>query len=263
MIRALFSAASGMFAQELNIDTISNNLANVKTTGFKKNRVEFQDVLYQTLRVAGSAVTQEQVSPTGIQVGLGVRASSTQKSFAQGSFERTDNPLDVAIEGDGFFQIQTCDGGTAYTRDGSFKVDANGRLVTADGNFLIPAITIPPEAQFVSIGQDGTVSVITNQVSTPQNVGQIQLARFVNPAGLVAAGQNLFLQSAASGPPSLGTPGCDSGFGRTQQGFLEFSNVKIVEELVNMIIAQRAFEVNSRAVKAADDMLGEAVNIRR
>lgn len=263
MIRALFSAASGMFAQELNIDTISNNIANIKTTGFKKNRVEFQDVLYQTLKVAGSPVTQENVSPTGIQVGLGVRPSSTQKSFSQGSFERSDNPLDIAIEGDGFFQIQTCDGSTQYSRDGAFKVDANGRMVTADGNFLVPSITIPPEAQYISIGQDGTVSVITNDSASPQQVGQITLARFVNPPGLIATGQNLFQQSAASGPPSIGTPGCDSGFGRLQQGFLEFSNVKIVEELVNMIIAQRAFEANSKAVKAADDMLGEAVNLRR
>ncbi len=263
MIRALFSAASGMHAQELAIDTISNNLANVTTTGFKRNRVEFQDVLYQTLRVAGTAVTQTQVSPTGMQVGLGVTPVSTAKNFGQGNLERTDNPLDLAIHGDGFFQILTCDGQTtAYTRDGSFKIDANGRLVTADGNFLSPSITIPPDATFISIGQDGTVSVVTTDVATPQNVGQITLARFVNPAGLVATGQNLFVQSPASGPPTIAAPGCN-GYGRLVQGTLEGSNVKIVEELVRMIIAQRAFEVNSRAVKAADDMLGEAVNIRR
>lgn len=262
MIRALFSAASGMFAQELNIDTISNNLANVTTTGFKKNRVEFQDVLYQTLRVAGSAVTQNQVSPTGIVAGLGVRPSATPKSFAQGDFQRTDNPLDIALEGDGFFQVQSCNGETAYTRDGSFKVDANGSVVTADGYKLIPNITVPPETTFISIGQDGTVSITTTNQAQPQNIGQILLARFVNPAGLIATGQNLFVQSPASGPPNVAAPGCN-GFGRTIQGFLEGSNVKIVEELVRMIIAQRAFEVNSRAVKAADDMLGEAVNIRR
>jgi len=252
-----------MFAQELNIDTISNNLANVTTTGFKRNRVEFQDVLYQTLRVAGSAVTQTQVSPTGLQVGLGVRPAATTKMFHQGDFQRTDNPLDIALEGDGFFQIQTCEGQTtAYTRDGSFKVDANGRLVTSDGNFLQPNITIPQDAIFVSIGQDGTVSVVTNNVSQPQQIGQILLARFVNPAGLVATGQNLFVESAASGPPQIGPPGCN-GFARTIQGFLEASNVRIVEELVRMIVAQRAFEVNARCVKASDDMLGEAVNLRR
>lgn len=262
MIRALFSAASGMFAQELNIDTISNNLANVTTTGFKKNRVEFQDVLYQTLRAAGSAVTQTQVSPTGLQVGLGVRPSATTKSFSQGDFERTDNPLDIAIEGDGFFQVQTCNNEVSYTRDGSFKVNANGQLVTSDGNPLIPNITIPPEATFISIGQDGTVSVITTNASQPQNIGQITLARFVNPAGLLATGQNLFVQTAASGPPSVAPPGCN-GYGRTVQGFLEGSNVKIVEELVKMIIAQRAFEVNAKAIKAADEMMGVAVNIRQ
>jgi flagellar basal-body rod protein FlgG len=251
-----------MLAQELNIDTISNNLANVTTTGYKKFRVEFQDCIYQTLRAPGSAVTQTQTAPTGLQVGLGVRPVATTKIFQQGDCDRTDNPLDIGLEGDGFFVIQTCDGQTAYTRDGSFKVDAEGRLVTSDGNFLQPAITIPPEAMFISIGQDGTVSVTTTDSATPQQLGQITLARFVNPAGLMNTGMNLYQQTAASGPPSIGAPACN-GFARMLQGYLEGSNVKIVEELVKMITAQRAFEVNSRAVKAADDMLGEAVNLRR
>jgi flagellar basal-body rod protein FlgG len=263
MIRALHSASSGMLAQELNIDTISNNLANVTTTGYKKMRVEFQDCIYQTLRAPGSAVTQTQNSPTGLQVGLGVRPVATTKLFQQGDCERTDNPLDLALEGDGFFVITTCEGAqTAYTRDGSFKVDAQGRLVTSDGNFLQPAITIPPEAMFISVGQDGTVSVTTTDSAEPQVLGQITVARFANPAGLVNTGMNLYQQTAASGPPSIGPAGCN-GFGRIVQGYLEGSNVKIVEELVRMIQAQRAFEVNSRAVKAADDMLGEAVNLRR
>lgn len=262
MIRALFTAATGMQAQQLNLDTIANNLANVNTTGFKRNRVDFQDLLYQTLRPAGTRMAGGVEVPTGIQVGHGTRPVATQKLWSQGNFQQTENPLDLVIEGDGFFQLTRPDGTIAYTRAGAFKRDSQGQVVNSDGYVLQPAITIPDDTVSISIGSDGTVSVITAGQSTPQQLGQIELARFVNPAGLNAIGKNLFLPTAASGQPTTGQPG-QEGFGAINQGFLEMSNVSVVEEMVQMIAAQRAFEVNSKAIRSADEMLSISNNMTR
>jgi len=262
MIRALWTAASGMMAQQLNIDTISNNLSNVNTTGFKKNRAEFEDLIYQTTAEAGTPVATGLTLPTGIQVGLGVRPSATQKLFMQGNIYQTENPLDIAIEGDGFFQVMLPDGTIAYTRDGSFKLDANGNVVTSDGYFIEPPITIPQNATSISISPEGVVSVkVPGQVAA-QNVGQIQLARFVNPAGLKAVGDNLFKETDASGAPIVANPGTN-GMGNLRQGFLEASNVQVVEEMVKLITAQRAYESNSKSIQTADDMLRIANGLKR
>jgi flagellar basal-body rod protein FlgG len=262
LLRALFTAGSGMVAQQLNIDTIANNLANVNTSGFKKSRVDFQDLLYQTMKAAGSQVVQGSQVPTGIQVGQGVRPVATQKMFTQGTFQPSQNPLDLVIEGDGFFQVLMPDGSTAYTRDGAFKRDGQGRVVNSDGFATEPEILIPGEAQEVSIGADGTVSVLLAGENAPQTIGQLQITRFVNPAGLQSAGRNLLRTTAASGDPIVGVPG-QTGFGTISQGYLEMSNVQVVEEMVNMIVAQRAYEVNSKAVQASDDMLQVANNLKR
>lgn len=251
-----------MAGQQFNIDTIANNLSNVNTTGFKKSRADFQDLLYQSLRSAGTPVTAGAQIPTGIQIGHGVRTVATQKIFSQGTFKQTDNPLDLVIEGDGFFQVLLPDGTVAYTRDGAFKRDATGRIVTSDGFFLEPEIIIPEDALQIAIGADGTVAVMLAGESEPEIIGQIELARFVNPAGLQSAGRNLYLASGASGPPLVGVPGLD-GFGSITQGFLEMSNVQVVEEMVAMITSQRAYEVNSRAIQASDEMLQTANNLRR
>lgn len=262
MIRSLWTAATGMEAQQLNIDVISNNLANVNTTGFKKTRVEFQDMLYQTMLPAGSTEAQGSMTPTGVQVGLGTCYSATQKIFTQGDFQQTGNALDLVIEGDGFFQVQLPNGNTAYTRDGTFKLDSQGRLVTSDGNPLDPQITIPTEATSVSIGSDGTVSITLPGQTNPQEVGQIQIAKFSNPAGLSNQGHNLLVPTASSGEAIIDTPGMN-GLGTISSGFIEMSNVKVVEEMVNMIVAQRAYEVNSKAIQASDEMLNIANNLRR
>jgi flagellar basal-body rod protein FlgG len=261
MIRALFTASTGMQAQQLNLDTIAHNLANVNTTGFKRSRVDFQDLLYQTLRPAGTRMASGAEVPSGLQVGHGSRAVATHKVFMQGNFQQTENPLDLVIEGSGFFQVQLPDGGQAYTRAGAFKLDSQGRIVTSDGFALQPAITIPPDATSISIGSDGTVSAIAAS-QTPQQAGQIQLARFSNPGGLSAMGRNLFLVTSASGNPVVGQPG-NEGFGSVSQGFLEMSNVSVVEEMVNLVAAQRAFEINAKAVQTADEMLNQANNMRR
>lgn len=262
MMRSLFTAASGMIAQQFNIDTISNNLANVNTTGFRKNQARFQDLVYQELRAPGSPVGASQI-PVGQDVGLGVKVGASQKIFSQGTLVQTDNNLDIAIEGDGFFQVTQPDGTTAYTRDGSFKRDSNGSMVTADGLFLQPQITIPSNATSVAIGQDGTVSAQIPGSSTPQQLGQIQLVRFTNNAGLSPiGGHNLYTQTAASGAPVVTTPGLN-GAGSLQGGYLEQSNVAVVEEIVNMIVAQRAFEANSKAIQTSDQMLEVAVNTKR
>lgn len=262
MMRALYTAASGMIAQQFNIDTISNNLANVNTTGFRKNQARFQDLVYQELRAPGSPVGASQI-PVGQDVGLGVKVGASQKVFSQGTLIQTDNNLDVAIEGDGFFQVTQTDGTTAYSRDGSFKRDANGSMVTADGLFLSPQITIPANASSVAIGQDGTVSAQVPGSSVPQQLGQLQLVRFTNNAGLSPiGGHNLYTQTAASGPPIVSTPGLN-GTGTLQGGYLEQSNVAVVEEIVNMIVAQRAFEANSKAIQTSDQMLETAVNTKR
>ena len=262
MMRALWSAASGMTAQQLSVDTIANNLANVNTTGFKRSRVDFQDLLYQTMRVPGSVVAEGAQIPTGIQVGLGARAAATQKMFEQGDFQQTEAPFDLVIEGDGFFQILRPDGSIAYTRAGSFKLDGNGSVVTSDGYSLEPATVIPPDAISVSVGTDGTVSCYLAGEAEPQVLGNIQLVKFANPAGLLSIGRSLYETSAASGQPTTGTPGLD-GFGTISQGYLEMSNVKVVEEMVNMIVAQRAYEANSKAIQIADEMLQTANNTRR
>ncbi len=262
MMRSLWTAASGMTGQQFKIDTVSNNLANVNTTGFKKSRVDFQDLLYQTVRFAGTPVTAGAQVPTGIQIGHGVRPVATQKIFSQGTFQQTDNPLDIVVEGDGFFQILLPDGNVRYTRDGAFKRDSDGRVVSSDGFPLEPELIIPDDAMDVSVGSDGTVSVMRPGANQPENIGQLELARFVNAAGLKSEGRNLFTATAASGNAIVGVPGLD-GFGALAQGFLEMSNVQVVEEMVSMIVAQRAYETNSKAIQASDDMLQTANNLRR
>ncbi|HEY8321235.1 MAG TPA: flagellar basal-body rod protein FlgG [Candidatus Baltobacteraceae bacterium] len=262
MMRALYTAASGMIAQQYNMDTISNNIANVNTTGFRKNVARFQDLVYQELRAPGSPVGAS-VVPTGQDVGLGVKVGSSEKLFTQGSLQETDNPLDMAIQGDGFFQVTMPDGTTSYTRDGSFKRDANGSMVTSDGYFVQPQITIPQNATSVQVGPDGTVTAVIPGTAQPQQLGQIQLARFVNPAGLSPiGGQNLYTATAASGAPIVSQPGLN-GAGSLQGGYLENSNVQIVNEIVNMIVAQRAYEANSKAISASDEMLQTAVQTKR
>lgn len=262
MMRALWTAASGMVAQQANIDTISNNLANVSTTGYKKTRMEFQDLIYQNLREPGSENAQGNQIPTGLQLGHGVRPVATQKIYTQGNYQQTGNPLDVVIEGNGFLQITMPDGSLAYTRDGGLKKDGQGRLVNSDGYMLEPQITIPDNATSVNITADGNVSVAIPGNNTPQQIGQIQLVNFVNPAGLNNSGRNLMTETAASGNPIVGTPGQD-GLGTIAQYFIEMSNVQVVEEMVNMIVAQRAYEVNSKAIQASDEMLQQANNLRR
>jgi flagellar basal-body rod protein FlgG len=263
MMRSLWTAASGMVAQQTKIDTISNNLANVNTTGFKKSRVDFQDLLYQTQKYAGTPSTAGAQIPTGIQIGHGVRPIATQRIFSQGMYQQTDNPLDVVIEGDGFFQVLLPDGTIAYTRDGSFKLDAQGRIVTSNGFPIEPEIAITEEdALDISISSDGTVTILVAGQSEPAEKGSFELVRFVNNAGLKSIGQNLFTATAASGDPIVGTPGLD-GFGTLSQNFLEMSNVQVVEEMVNMIVSQRAYETNSKAIQASDDMLQTANNLRR
>jgi flagellar basal-body rod protein FlgG len=262
MITSLYTAATGMEAQKLNIDVISNNLANVNTTGYKRSRADFQDLMYQTITDAGTVSSDGTTLPTGIQVGLGVKTIAVQKIFQQGDFSNTGNPLDVVIEGDGFFQISKPDGEIGYTRGGAFKLDADGRMVTSDGYPLDPAVTIPTNATSITIGTDGQVSIMQSGSSAPTVVGQITLARFSNPAGLKAIGKTMFVETDSSGDPTTGTPGND-GMGTITQGFLEMSNVNIVEEMVNMIVSQRAYEINSKAVTASDEMLQTVSNMIR
>ncbi|TAM59503.1 flagellar basal-body rod protein FlgG [bacterium] len=261
MMRALYTAATGMIAQQYNMDTISNNLANIDTQGFKGNQARFQDLIYETLRAPGAPVGAS-VVPTGQDVGLGVKIASSEKNFNQGSLQQTGNPLDVAIEGDGFFQVTLPEGTAAYTRDGSFKRDANGTLVTADGYLLSPQITVPQNATQVNVGADGTVTALIPGSQLPQTLGQVSLVRFTNPAGLSPLGKNLFTQTGASGAPVISQPGIN-GAGTLQQGFLENSNVQVVNEIVNMIVAQRAYEANSKAIATSDQMLSTAVQIVR
>ena len=262
MIRALYSSSSGMQAQQLNLDTIANNLANVNTTGFKRTRVDFADLLYQTFKAPGTSAASGSQVPTGIQVGHGSRPVATQRIFSQGDFQQTENPLDMVIEGDGFFQVTRPDGTTAYTRSGAFKKDGSGRVVNSDGFVLSPNIVIPTEAKSVTIGSDGTVSVILAGQTASSTVGTIQIAQFVNPAGLSAIGRNLYTPSAASGNAVTGNPGT-AGLGTLSAGFLELANVKVVEEMVSMITSQRAYEANSKAIQTADDMLQISNNLMR
>jgi len=260
MLRSLTTAATGMIAQQINIDTISNNLANVNTNGFKKVRAEFQDLLSQTLKSPGAQVSQGTNQPVGIQIGLGTRTSATQRIFSEGVLKSTGDKLDIAIEGDGFIQVQMDDGTIAYTRDGSLKVDASGQLTTTDGYVIQPQITIPPNTAEITITPDGKVSVKAANSNTQTEIGTIQLAKFANPSGLLSAGKNLYIETAASGDAVQGNPG-QEGFGTIQQGFLEGSNVQVVEELINLIQAERAFEANSKLIKSADEMLRTATRM--
>lgn len=262
MMRALWTAGTGMSAQQMNIDNISNNLANVNTAGFKKSRLEFQDLLYQTIRAAGSSSYQGGVLPTGLQVGHGVRSAASSKIFTQGDFQQTDGDLDLIIEGSGFFQVQQPDGTTAYTRNGAFNMDAEGRIVNSEGYLLVPEITIPEGTTEISVGSDGVVSVKISGQTDMQEVGTIELAVFTNQAGLESLGKNLYRNTEASGEAIVVTAGTE-GAGTLAQGYLEMSNVKLVEEMVNMIVAQRAYEVNSKAIQASDEMLQTAASLRR
>jgi flagellar basal-body rod protein FlgG len=255
MFRALYTAASGMTAQQMNLDNIANNLANSSTTGFQQRQVNFTDLLYQSEIMPGAAATQQTTQAAGLQIGMGTRPSETEIIQTQGDFSTTNNPLDLAISGAGFFQILMPNGQTGYTRDGSFHPDAQGTLVTADGNALQPAITIPSDALTVTVGSDGTVSVTQPGQAAASQVGTIQTALFVNPGGLNSVGNNICLQTTASGQPVVGTPGGSDGLGSIKQGMLEQSNVSVVNQFVAMILAQRSYESNSRVVKAADDML--------
>ena len=254
LIRSMHSAASGMIAQQNNVDVIANNLANVNTTGFRKSRAEFEDLIYQTYRTAGGTVGDNQRLPTGIQIGEGVRTVSTTLQHQQGSLIRTDNRLDVAIAGDGFYQITQPGGQIAYTRSGDFKEDADGRLVTVDGYLVEPAITIPTNATQVTITATGQVSVTTPDQTSSQEIGQIQLANFVNPAGLHAIGKTMFIPTDASGQPIIANPG-QEGLGTLEQGFLETSNVEVVNEMIDLIASQRAYEVNQKVITTSDEML--------
>jgi len=262
MVRSLYTAATGMMAQQMQIDVVSNNISNVNTIGYKKQRAEFADLFYQTMEYAGTSTSTTTQSPTGINVGLGVRPTAVTKIFTQGNFKETGNNLDVAIQGDGFFQVQLPDGRIGYTRDGAFKLDADGNIVTSDGYKLIPNITLPADTVQVSIGTDGTVSVLEAGQTEMQQVGQIEVAKFVNPAGLHSLGSNLYVNTSASGDAIVTTPGLD-GAGELRQGFVEMSNVQLVEEMTDLITGQRAYDAASKAIVTSDEMLQTVNNLKR
>jgi flagellar basal-body rod protein FlgG len=263
MFRALYTAASGMSAQQVNLDTIANNLANASTAGFRRRRVQFQDLLYQQLVVPGSAASQQTTVSSGLQVGLGTRSASTETLQNQGDIINTGNPLDLVIEGQGFFQVRRPTGEIAYTRSGEFHLDQTRNIVTANGDPLEPSITIPADATNISIGSDGTVSVTEPGQQQATQVGSIQLALFPNPGGLISDGENLFSPTLSSGQPVVGTPGGADGLGTLQQGMLEQSNVNVVDEFVNMILTQRAYEADTRVVTASDEMFQDLNNLIR
>jgi len=263
MLRALYTAASGMIAQQMNLDNIANNLANSSTSGFRRRRVQFDDLLYQSLIMPGAASTQQTTIAAGLQIGLGTRSAASEIVQLQGDFAATGNPLDLTIQGQGFFQVTLPTGETAYTRSGAFHLDAQGNVVTADGNPIEPAITIPSGATSITIGSDGTVTVTQPGQTAAAQVGVIQLALFPNPGGLNSIGSNLFLATTGSGDPVVGAPGGSEGLGSIQQGYLEQSNVDVVGEFVNMIVAQRSYEANSRVVQAADEMFQTINNLGR
>ena len=260
MIRSLWISKTGLDAQQTQMDVIANNLANVGTNGFKRSRAVFEDLLYQTLRQPGAQSSQQTQLPSGLQLGTGVRPVTTERIFTQGNLQQTGNSKDVAIQGQGFFQVLRPDGSTAYTRDGSFQTDFQGQLVTSSGYFVQPAIAIPPNSQSITIGRDGTVSVTTPESTVPVQVGTVQLATFINPAGLQSVGENLYIETASSGTPNTTNPGAD-GAGVLNQGYVETSNVNVVEELVNMIQTQRAYEINSKSVQTSDQMLQRLTQI--
>ena len=254
MINSLWISKTGMEAQQMQLDVISNNLANVSTNGFKKSHAVFEDLMYQNLRQVGSNTAEQSTLPTGLQIGLGVRTVATSRNFAQGSMQQTSNNLDVAIQGNGFFQVTMPDGTTGYTRDGSFQLDSQGRMVNANGLAVQGGITVPSNATNLTVAANGTVSAAIPGTTAPQNIGTITLASFVNPAGLEPRGQNVYTESASSGQPNAGTAGAN-GLGTVMQGFVETSNVNVVQELVNMIQTQRAYEMNSKAIQTSDQML--------
>src|SRR5579872_6795299 len=261
MIRALYSAASGMTAQQLNVDTIAHNLANANTNGFKARRTQFKDLLYQSFIQPGAAAGSQTTIPSGLQVGLGTRPAANEIIQTQGNFQETDNPLDVVIQGKGFFQVRRASGDLAYTRSGNFQMDKDGNIVTGNGDPIEPQITIPAQAQSITIAADGTVSYTQPGQTAAQVAGQVQLANFANPAGLNSVGQNLFTQTDASGDPTVGNPGGQEGLGQLMQGYVEGSNVSVVEEFINMIVSQRAYDANSKVVKAADEIYQQVNNV--
>ena len=261
MIRALYTASTGMMGQQFRIDLIAHNLANVNTVGYKRSRGDFQELLYQTLRGPGLTSAAGTRVPTGVQVGLGSRTVATQKIFSEGALQQTDNPLDIAIGGRGFFQVQKPDGTIGYTRGGAFKTDESGNVVTSDGYLILPQVTVPPDTIVIEVGEDGIISAILAGQTMPSELGCIELAVFNNPAGLLAEGQNLFSPTAASGDPLLGIPG-QQQYGRLIQGMLESSNVKVVEEMIEMISSQRAYEMNSKVIQTADQMLRTVAQLR-
>jgi flagellar basal-body rod protein FlgG len=260
-MRSLWTATTGMAAQNLNLDVIANNLANVSTSGFKKSRADFQDLLYQIMKVPGSPTSTDTKSPTGIQVGLGVKTGAVTKVFTEGDIIQTENKLDVAIEGAGFFQVTLPDGNIAYTRAGNLKLDGDGRLTTSDGFPILPEIVVPADAIEITISQTGVVSAIVGNSTTSTQLGTIELADFVNEGGLIAIGRNLFRETEASGTAILGTPG-SNGIGTLLQGYVENSNVNMVEEMTHMITAQRAFEINSKVISTSDQMMQTVNNIK-
>ncbi|HEU0140339.1 MAG: flagellar basal-body rod protein FlgG [Bryobacteraceae bacterium] len=263
MIRALYSAGSGMQAQQMNVDNIAHNLANANTVGFKMRRTQFQDLLYQSFVQPGAAAGSQTVVPSGLQLGLGTKPIANEIIFSQGNFSQTNNPLDLVIQGRGFFQVRLPSGELAYSRAGNFHLDRDGNVVTANGDPLEPQITIPPEAQSITIAADGTVSYTQPGQTASQLAGQIQLANFANPAGLNSLGGNLYAQTDASGEPTVGNPGGQEGIGSLLQGYVEQSNVSVVEEFINMIVSQRAYEANSKVVRAADEMYQQVNNMAR
>jgi flagellar basal-body rod protein FlgG len=263
MIRALYSAASGMSAQQMNVDNIAHNLANANTSGFKMRRTQFQDLLYQNVVQPGASAGAQTVVPSGLQLGLGTRPVSNEIVLTQGNFQQTDNPLDMVIEGRGFFQVRRPSGDLAYSRCGQFHQDRDGNIVTADGDSLEPQITIPEDAQSITIAADGTVSFTQPGQTAAQLAGQIQLANFANPAGLNSIGRNLYTPTDASGDATVGNPGGQEGIGTVMQGYIEGSNVSVVEEFINLIVSQRAYEANSKVVKAADDMYQQVNGLTR
>ena len=262
MMTSLFTSATGMSAQQSQIDTISNNLSNVNTNGFKKTRNNFQDLLYSNEIVPGSATSSNTISPTGLHKGHGVKLIGTQKVYAQGNLTHTGNDLDISIDGDGFFQVLRPNGSISYSRDGAWQRDNNGRVVNSDGYPMEPELVIPPEATKLIISQDGVVQILVGDDPTPTRVGNVQLSKFINPSGLNPIGKNLLMATQASGPPITSDPGTE-GIGMLSQGFLEKSNVSVVDEMVNMIVAQRAYEVNSKSIQTSDNMLQTAVNLIR
>ena len=264
MMRSLWTAASGMTGQQFNIDTISNNLSNVNTTGYKKSRADFEDLLYQNRRIAGTPATERTVVPTGIQVGHGVKVAGTQRMFTQGALQQTGEVSDLAIQGEGFFRTLLIDGTYGYTRDGSFKIDSDGQIVTNNGYRLMPEVVLPDEfvRESLAVSQDGRISVKVAGSDEPVDVGQLDIYRFTNPAGLQAIGENTYKLTNASGDAIGGRPGFD-GMGKLVHKFLEMSNVSVVNEMVNMIVAQRAYELNSKAIQTSDTMLGIANNLKR